>query len=136
MSEDLAEIGRAFKRAFREAGDMHVETDPRNQLRAARQLELDDWNIESGRRAAAAQHLELDDPRLRVVRFLRDDYLEHGTAHDGRELGEMLEERFSTEGGLKYLRRLFPAGPVAQGMQIAGLPLPAHTADQGFGTAR
>nr|WP_201091533.1 hypothetical protein [Thiocystis minor] len=34
------------------------------------------------------------------------------------------------------MRRLFPQGPVTQGMRFAGLPVPAHSEDEGFGTAR
>jgi tRNA 2-thiouridine synthesizing protein E len=54
----------------------------------------------------------------------------------GRELGDILDEAFSDQGGRQYLRRLFPQGPVAQGMRFAGLPIPAHSEDGGFGTAR
>jgi tRNA 2-thiouridine synthesizing protein E len=48
----------------------------------------------------------------------------------------MLDMRFAHEGGRRWLRKLFPEGPVFQGMQIAGLPVPPHTEDAGFGTAR
>jgi TusE/DsrC/DsvC family sulfur relay protein len=136
MSRDTEKISRGFAKAFEEAGDVSVDTDADSQQRSRRQRELDNWDIETGRRIAASEGIELDDARLRVVNSLRDYYLEHGLAENGRELGDMLDERFSAEGGRKYLRELFPEGPVAQGMKIAGLPVPRHTEDQGFGTAR
>jgi len=136
MSKETDKISEGFEKAFEEAGDVSVDTDVASQQRSRRQRELDNWNIETGRRIAASEGIELDDARLRVVNSLRDYYLEHGLAEHGRELGDMLDERFSAEGGRKYLRELFPEGPVAQGMKIAGLPVPAHTEDEGFGTAR
>jgi len=44
-----------------------------------------------------------------------------------------LEERFAAEGGRKYLLELFPKGPVAQGCELAGLPVPAYASDGSFG---
>ena len=136
MSKDTEKISQGFEKAFEEAGDVSVDTDVDSQQRSRRQRELDSWDIEKGRRIAASEGLELNDARLRVVNSLRDYYLEHGLAEHGRELGDMLDERFSAEGGRKYLRELFPGGPVAQGMKIAGLPVPGYTEDEGFGTAR
>jgi sulfur relay (sulfurtransferase) DsrC/TusE family protein len=71
-----------------------------------------------------------------VIQRLRDYYLENGSVESGRELGDILDEAFSDQGGRQYLRRLFPQGPVTQGMRFAGLPVPAHSEDEGFGTAR
>jgi tRNA 2-thiouridine synthesizing protein E len=48
----------------------------------------------------------------------------------------MLDSEFADRGGRKYLRQLFPEGPVAQGMRIAGLSVPPYTEDEGFGTSR
>lgn len=67
---------------------------------------------------------------------LREYYMKDGIPENGREVGDMLEERFDDQGGRKYLRRLFPEGPVAQGMRIAGLAVPPHTQDEGFWTSR
>lgn len=136
MSNDLEKISDGFEQAFREAGDVSVETDVDSQQRARREHELESWSIETGRRLAVSEGLELDDERLAVVQCLRQYYLDHGPAGSGRELGDMLDEQFSEAGGRAWLRRLFPEGPVAQGQKIAGLPLPGDTEDAGFGTAR
>jgi len=71
-----------------------------------------------------------------VVHWLRQDYLERGAARYGRELSDRLEAAFASHGGRKHLRCLFPQGPVAQDMRIAGLPLPPYTEDAGFGISR
>lgn len=136
MNSDREKISRGFEKAFREAGDVSVDTDIDSQQRSRRQRELDNWSIETGRRIAASEGIELDDERLAVIQCLREHYLEHGPAEHGRELGDMLDARFSEAGGRAYLRRLFPEGPVTQGLKIAGLPVPGDTEDAGFGTAR
>jgi tRNA 2-thiouridine synthesizing protein E len=51
-----------------------------------------------------------------------------------RELHDALDERFHASGGMKYLYRLFPRGPVAQGCRIAGLHSPANVVDRSFGS--
>ena len=85
---------------------------------------------------AKEEGVELTDSHFEVIRKLRDYYLEVGSVESGRELGDMLDETFSDQGGRKYLRRLFPQGPITQGMRFSGLPIPAHSEDEGFGTAR
>ncbi len=136
MKTDREEIRRGFEKAYNEAGDVSVETDVDDQQRARRQRELDNWDVETGRGIAASEGIELDDEHLAVVEYLRSYYLDNGPVEHGRELGDLLETRFADAGGRKYLRRLFPEGPVSQGMKIAGLPVPDNTEDAGFGTAR
>jgi tRNA 2-thiouridine synthesizing protein E len=53
-----------------------------------------------------------------------------------RELHDALDERFHSRGGMKYLYKLFPGGPVAQGCELAGLPVPAGAKDKSFGSAQ
>lgn len=101
-----------------------------------RKLDLQGWNEELGRHNAELEGIELTDEHWEVVSCLRTYYLEHGPAKNGRELGDMLNREFFDRGGRKYLRRLFPEGPVAQGMRIAGLQVPPLTEDEGFGTSR
>jgi len=53
-----------------------------------------------------------------------------------RELHDALDERFHRRGGIKYLYRLFPGGPVAQGCALAGLPVPPGALDKSFGSVQ
>ena len=110
--------------------------DTSSPRRVDRELDLQEWDAAQGRRLAEAEGIALTDAHWQVINFLRDYYLEHGLPESGRELSDALDARFTSQGGRKYLRRLFPQGPVAQGMRIAGLPVPAYTEDEGFGVSR
>ena len=136
MAYDIEKISRGFQEAMQEACDVSVDTDIDSQQRTRRQRVLDMWNEDIGRALAADEDLKLSDAHLAVIYSLREHFLEHGFAKAGRVLGDMLDARFADAGGRKYLRRLFPNGPVAQGMRIAGLPVPNLTVNKGQGTAR
>jgi len=116
--------------------DRSVDTDIDSQARTHRQEILAGLGEAHVREMAGKEGIELSDEHLGVVEALRDYYLELGEAENGRDLEEMLDEIFDGHGGRKYLWRLFPGGPVTQGMRLAGLPLPPHTGDKGFGTVR
>ena len=103
---------------------------------ADRELDLQGWDEAQGQLNAAQEDIEMSDPHWEVVHFLREHYLKHGPAKSGRELSDIMDKQFAGQGGRKHLRRLFPEGPVTQGMRIAGLPLPPHTEDEGFGVSR
>lgn len=106
-----------------------VERDPQGHLR-----ELEPWSEERAVALAQEEGIELSDAHWDVVNFLRERFLREGQAKSGRHVVEALEERFASEGGKRYLYTLFPHGPVTQGSRIAGLPLPAYTADPNFGS--
>lgn len=57
----------------------------------------------------------MEDAQLQMIHCLRDFYLEHGLANNGRELGDMLDKAFSSQCVRQYLHRLLPGGPVIQG---------------------
>ncbi len=116
--------------------DNSVDTDINSQKRSYREKQLKEWNEEQARTIASELGIELTDEHLQVVHSLREYYREHGESENGQQLTDMLSNTFASQGGKKYLHRLFPEGPVSQAMHIAGLPLPANTEDAGFGTAR
>jgi len=110
--------------------------DTSSPVQADRERDLADWSRAWATDKALELGITLTEAHWAVIDALREHYREHGLADDGRDLGDLLDSRFAHEGGRRWLRRLFPGGPVFQGMQIAGLPVPPHTEDSGFGTAR
>jgi tRNA 2-thiouridine synthesizing protein E len=119
-----------------EAMDTSVDTDIDSQQRTQREQLLQRWNEDQARQIARKENVELNEDHFKVIHLLRDYYLENGLAESGRELEDMLDNEFSSQGGRKYLHQLFADGPVSQGMRFAGLPVPAYSEDEGFGTAR
>ncbi len=113
-----------------------VDTDVDSQKQTQREEVLDKWDEDSARKQAKKEGLELTDDHFQVLYELRNYYRDNGPVQSGRELDDMLDAVFASKGGRKYLHKLFPQGPVSQGMQFAGLPVPAHSEDGGFGTAR
>ena len=94
------------------------------------------WSPDQARGLAHTQGLTLTDTHWQVVRALQAAYAgnEEPVLH-ARALHDALDERFHTQGGIKYLYTLFPKGPLAQGFLLAGLPGPGGMQDQGFGSA-
>lgn len=130
------ETGDELNAFVQDAQALKVDTDVESQQHTNREKLLARWDQEQAERTAAELGIELTDPHLQVVNALREHYRKNGQAEDGRELEEMLEIAFADQGGKPYLHKLFPEGPVNQGLQIANLPVPPHTVDAGFGTAR
>jgi len=96
--------------------------------------EYEDWTEETARSIAHMESIELTDAHWTVIRFLRDHYEQHGTSLHARILTDALQEKFQIQGGLKYLYRLFPDGPVSQGARIAGVPVPMDSSNESFGS--
>lgn len=95
------------------------------------------WSRDVAASIVAAEGLEPDDGRWEAVRALQEYYARHADVSiHTRDLHDALEERFHANGGMKYLYRLFPGGPVAQGCRIAGLEPPAGSTDKGFGSVQ
>lgn len=110
--------------------------DTGSPRREDREIETQGWNKQTGEKIANEQGISMTDEHWEVIECLREYYVENGPAGNGKELGDMLGNRFSERGGRRYLRQLFPNGPVGQGMRIAGLEVPPDTEDKGFGTSR
>ena len=95
------------------------------------------WTRAKAESLAGAEDLELEDDHWEAMRSLQEYYSRHdATGIKVRELLDALDEKFHSKGGLKYLYRLFPAGPVAQGCRVSGLKAPAGSTDMGFGSVQ
>lgn len=93
------------------------------------------WSAEAAERLARDEGLELGEDHREALRALQAYWARHEpSAVHLRALHDALDEKFHHKGGMKYLYRLFPGGPVAQGCRLAGLKAPAGAADKGFGS--
>ena len=92
-----------------------------------------DWSIEGATAKASDLGIELSDDHWQVVQALHE-YFNKNDSINRRELTDALDEKFHSQGGLKYLYTLLPGGPVAQGCSLAGIGLPAGSVDESFGS--
>jgi tRNA 2-thiouridine synthesizing protein E len=93
------------------------------------------WMPEEARLSARQEGLVLTEQHWQVIRALQTFYARHDETGIHRiELHDALDEKFHPQGGIKFLYRLFPKGPVAQGCRMAGLTPPAGAIDLGFGS--
>jgi TusE/DsrC/DsvC family sulfur relay protein len=77
------------------------------------------WNEEIAAEIAGDNGIsELTDRHMQVVRFMRDTYLETGTAPSIRSLGKQ------SGVPIKELYQLFPKGPAKLAAKIGGIPKP------------
>lgn len=72
---------------------------------------------------AAAEGITLTEDHWKVVRYLRDEYREHGHTPNFRNLLKGLADVLPGCDS-KSLYELFPVGPAKQGAKVAGLPQP------------
>lgn len=95
------------------------------------------WNEQQARDLAREEGVELDADHLKVLQALQEYFSRNqGPGLNMRELHDALNEAFHLKGGMKYLYRLFPGGPVAQGCRLAGLGVPAGAVDHSFGSVQ
>jgi dissimilatory sulfite reductase related protein len=91
-----------------------VEVDSEGFLQQPEQ-----WNEQIAREIAAETGIEqLTDRHWLVIRFMRDTYLESGSAPSIRTLGK------ASGVPIKELYELFPKGPAKLAARIAGIPKP------------
>ncbi len=98
--------------------------------------DLEPWDQTVAFSYAIKENIQLTEEHFEVLMFLRHINQKHGVVRDARSLTQALEVRFAAKGGLKYLYRLFPNGPVTQGCKLAGVPLPRGSSDRCFGTVQ
>jgi tRNA 2-thiouridine synthesizing protein E len=80
--------------------------------------EYDEWDEQLATQLAGRIGIDLTDAHLKIIRFLRKDFVEHGETATLR--------RVSTLAGvpIKELFTLFPGKPAKKMAYIAGLPKP------------
>ena len=72
---------------------------------------------------AEAEGIELTPKHWEVVKYMGDQYREHGHTPNFRNMLKGVNE-FWPEADSKALYDLFPTGPAKQGAKVAGLPQP------------
>ena len=72
---------------------------------------------------AAAENITLSEDHWKVVRYLRDEYREHGHTPNFRNMLKGLADILPGCDS-KSLYDLFPVGPAKQACKVAGLPQP------------
>lgn len=104
--------------------------DPEGNL-----YDLPHWSPELAQGLALKDGLgDLSSMQWRVIHSLRTTYQLQGNTQSAHRRLRSLAKEFATEGGGRFLYRLFPQGPVSQGCRLAGLPLPAYSGDASFGS--
>jgi len=93
-----------------------------------------DWRIETAQTTAKADGMNLSDDHWDLIRALQE-YYQKVEFPKLRQVKDALEEKFHSRGGMKYLYKIIPGGPVAEGCRLAGLNVPAGAIDKSFGSA-
>lgn len=95
------------------------------------------WGVLDAEQVAQEEGLTMDVDLMELVGALQEYYAKHeANEFRIRELTDALDERFHHKGGMKYLYRVAPGGPVAQGCRLAGLKAPAGAEDKSFGSVQ
>ncbi len=93
------------------------------------------WKPAVAKQVAKQQHIELSDDHWDVISALQDYFSSHSKPQrNRREITDALEEKFHIKGGMKFLYKLLPKGPISQGCLLAGIENPAGNVDQSFGS--
>ena len=118
---------------------MNVDSDPNAAAAAETGFPHapEDWRQDDAQKRARDEGIELGPDHWQALRCLQFYFSRHeDTEIRIRALKDALEEHFHHKGGLGYLHRLFPGGPVAQGCRLAGLPVPPGAVDKSFGSVQ
>ena len=93
------------------------------------------WTPSDTEKMAKSQQLALQSDHWDIVKALQGYFKTHDkTEVNRRELTDALEEKFHARGGMKYLYKLLPQGPISQGCALAGINNPAGNIDLSFGS--
>ena len=91
------------------------------------------WSPSVAEAVASEDGQELTEDHWQLVRALQE-YYDKAERPTLRQSTDALEESFHSKGGMKYLYKIIPGGPVAQGCKLAGLAVPAGAVDKSFGS--
>lgn len=98
-------------------------------------FDLEPWSRHIAQNMAREEGLgNLSDKQWQMIYRLRGQYRRNGRAESARQLMHAIEPDFAEDGGSRYLYRLFPQGPIAQGSRLAGVPAPPYSDDLSFGS--
>ena len=93
------------------------------------------WKPEDAEKIAEQQGLKLSSDHWEVINALQSYFSSHDKPQrNRREVTDALEEMFHIKGGMKFLYRLLPKGPISQGCALAGIENPAGNIDRSFGS--
>jgi len=92
-----------------------------------------DWNLDVAKKTAEADGVKLNEDHWDLIRALQE-YYQKVEFPRMRQIKDALEEKFHSRGGMKYLYKIIPGGPVAEGCRLAGLEVPAGAVDRSFGS--
>ncbi|MCK5917233.1 MAG: TusE/DsrC/DsvC family sulfur relay protein [Cocleimonas sp.] len=93
------------------------------------------WAPSNAEEVAASQQLTLTPDHWNIVEALQGYFKTHDkTEINRRELTDALDEKFHSKGGMKYLYKLLPSGPISQGCALAGISNPSGNVDVSFGS--
>jgi len=93
------------------------------------------WTPEDAKEIAEQQGIMLNQDIWEVVSSLQSYFSSYDkNDHNRREITDALEEKFHSKGGMKFLYKLLPEGPISQGCALAGIKNPAGNVDASFGS--
>ena len=94
------------------------------------------WLPELALGKAQEEDIELGEDHWAVTLALQEYFTHHDDSKqlNRRLLHDALNEKFHHKGGLAYLYRLLPVGPIAQGCRLAGLEVPAGSVERSYGS--
>jgi tRNA 2-thiouridine synthesizing protein E len=94
-----------------------------------------DWDETVAVEVADKEDLSLEAHHWQLINALQGLFARNA-APTARQLHDALDEEFHALGGLKFLYKLLPGGPVAQGCRLAGLQAPASAENTSFGSVQ
>ncbi|MFT5112245.1 MAG: TusE/DsrC/DsvC family sulfur relay protein [Parasphingorhabdus sp.] len=93
------------------------------------------WSQNDALTLAAIEELVLEADHWEIIQILQAYFSQQEDANI-RRLHDALNEHFHSRGGLKYLYKILPKGPVAQGCRLAGIRPPAGSTSESFGSVQ